>query len=263
MADTWFTSCTYTRVAPPELSSLSGTDPIVQFLQNMPYGEVARSLEARMQRLLLVATAENALLLMQWSERPGCKLPASGSLVCLDQVQLRAPVLQFLRQEPNSGPFAAPPDCSSSDCSARLMRTFPWEGECLLRRLPVAETAKNCNANSTCTDSDSATTRAGSDVCDSAETRRKPQKGLPIKDRSYQVHSLVRDFPSYGLAIVDKTSGRVFRSLDHRALAQEKKQNAAESQGQLLAFTPLPSRPGVFASIVSKQNASHCASCAF
>lgn len=261
VADAWFTGCIYARIPPTELSSVSGTDVVVQGLQMMPYGAVARSLEARLQRLLLLSTADNTLLLMEWSEGHTAVRTGSGNLVLLDQVRLPFHVLQFLRQEPEVETRSAPSADAGKVHGARLLRTFPWEADSLLRRTPADEPRRSDTTSASgCTDSDSSTTGGSSDACDSDGLGMQPPQRVRLEGgRNSQDASLIRDFPSYGLGLVDQNSGRILRSLDQQTL-QGQMQKKTDMQGQLLAVTPLPSHPGVLASIVRKVSPSqqHC-----
>lgn len=239
MADTWFTGCTYTRLTPPELSSLTETDPVVQFLQNMPYGTAARSLEARMQRLLLVATAKSALLLMQWSEKPKCKPPAFGNLLLVDEVLLPSPVLQFVRQEPKNAPFGGLDGCSFAENFARLMRAFPWEGENLVKSAGTRTRAVHKRGSTSDSECRANLRTSKTDL------QKQPKAKLTTGCESI---SLVRDFPTYGVGLVLRNSGNVLHSLNFNA---ERHQRIDPAEGQLLAITPLPALRGGLASLVS------------
>ncbi|CDJ59599.1 hypothetical protein EMWEY_00023380, partial [Eimeria maxima] len=157
LADVWLTGCTYTRLAPPHLSSVIGTDPIIQALQMMPFGEVARSLEAKMQRLLLLSAADNSLLLLQWRESGSDLITGSGNLVLLDQTRLPFPVLQFLRQEPEA-PLMA--DCQGNNIrerTCRVLRAFPWEGDLLVSKAALDD---QDSKGIDCSDSTTASSRS-------------------------------------------------------------------------------------------------------
>lgn len=250
VAGTWFTGCTYTRVAPPGLESVSGTDPVVQFLQIMPHGTVARSLEAKMQSLLLLSTADNSLVLMQWGQKRSNVWTDSGNLVVLDQVQLPCRILQFLRQDPGREARSSHSPESPYERGPRLQRTFPWEADLLLQPLPTAEATRSPNPRGRCPDSDCSTIGGYSDAGESDSLRHQPHVPHTLSAGTNRVGALIRDFRSYGLAVVEKNEGRVLRSLDEQIWQQSEHSNR-EVEGQVLAVTPLPSHPGVLASVRS------------
>ncbi|CDI75431.1 Myosin IJ heavy chain, putative [Eimeria praecox] len=246
LADVWLTGCTYTRLAPPHLSSLTGTDPIIQALQMMPFGEAARSLEAKMQRLLLLSTADNLLLLLQWSERGGDPITSSGNLVLLDQISLPFPVLQFLREGPEEGCCSADLQRLGIENRDRLLRAFPWEGESLLPPLPANAASQNRPGRASgYAESDDST--SGS-ACSSSDIDQSGVKSQTSSDAGYPsdpIQSLKRDFNTYRVAMVDKNTGRVVRELEPNNL--QPMPNNADSKGQVLAVTCLNS--GVLASV--------------
>ena len=252
VATKWFTGCTYTRIAPPVLGSVSGTDPVVQVLQTMPYGKLARSLEAKMQRLLLLSTADNCLLLMQWSESNSGTTTGSGNLVLLDQLRLPSPILQFLRKEPEGEGVCTNSILAGSERDLRLLRSFPWEADSLLRVLPTDESQpghsrRDCGS----TESDGSTIGGSSDAREGDGVDTQSQRPPVVKMQSYHIGSLSRDFRSYGLAMVEKRTGRVLRSLDEHTLNQLHKSTG--SQGQILSVAPLPSHPKVLVAIVRSE----------
>ncbi|KAL8441155.1 hypothetical protein Emed_007605 [Eimeria media] len=250
IADAWFTACTYTRVAARSLSSASGAGALAQFLQQMPYGRVARSLEARMQRLLLLSTAENKVLLMQYSEKRSCVPTAAGNLVLVDQVQLTHPILQFFRQVPGEeehGPLAA---AASPERHARLCRAFPWEADSLMPPLQSKNGTGLQRADSDdCVDSDGGRSNGSDDeVKCNGEVQKDNHKLAAVKTTNRQGGTLSEDFPSYGLGMVERSSGRIIHSLDKEAW-QDNEGDGKKNQGHLLAMTPLPSHPGHVASL--------------
>lgn len=258
VAGAWFTGCTCTRLPPPGMNSACGTDPVVQFLQTMPYGAVARSLEAKMQRLLLLSTADDALLLMQWSERRSSVVTGSGNLVLLDQLQMPSPVLQFLRREPSEETRASLERGTRLTHRGRLLRAFPWESEQLLPPVSAVEgSPRRGNGNEASTDKDGRSTGGCKGVGNSDEVNKQPQTGPTGGAAERHVGSLSTDFSSYGLAIVEKDSGRVLSSLRDLRLQRSENKKKDKLDEHFLAVTPLPSNPGVLASIVSKQSHNH------
>ncbi|KAL8453025.1 hypothetical protein Emed_001081 [Eimeria media] len=246
VARAWFTACTYVRVPPPGLRHASGSEPLVQFLQVMPHGPVARSLDAKMQRLLLLSTADNKLLLMQWSERPSCCGPTgAGNLVLLDQVQLPYSVLQFLREAPAEDLAAAPHERPK----LRLIRAFPWESDALMPRRASKEAPNFHSAcNEEFVESDVCTTSGSSDV-GSGGLRTNQQLSV---SRTEGIPDLRLNFPSYGIAIVKRScTGSVTRSLCEQAHPSHER-SSKQDEGHVVTVTALPSRPGLLASIVRK-----------
>ncbi|KAL8425226.1 hypothetical protein Efla_006544 [Eimeria flavescens] len=246
LADSWLTGCTYTRVPPAWVSRARCSKALMQFLQQMPNGPVARSLEAKMQRLLLFVTAENKLLLMQWSEKRTHITTGSGNLVLLDEIQLAYPVLQFLRQQPEEKETIGDSVTARSDRGARLLKAFPWESP-LLKHKPSLEEASRSNNYP---ESHADTTSGLSDAGCKARLSDHTQDSSTSRAKENQAGSLSLDFPSYGLAMVDRTSGRITHSLDQHAV-QPHLPETTDTQGHLLAITPLPSDPGLLASIWS------------
>lgn len=252
VADSWFTECTYARVAPPELGCVSFTDPVFQFLQTMPCGPVATALEGRMQRLLLLSTADSALLLMQWSESRSSASTGSGNLVLLDQIQLPSPVLQFLRQQPEETLDSDLAQDAQLRRRSRLFRAFPWEVDLLVQ--PVAHTQ---TPDSDASSNEQLSLSGSTTACSSEGERQQAGKGPPLvkKTRAIGAGSLARDFATYGVAIVLRNSCRVLRSLDPRTLQRVQCEETAE--GQVLAIAPLPSLSGLLAFLVSSQPRVH------
>lgn len=256
VAEEWFTGCTYTRLAPAALSSVSGTDPIIQALQLMPFGEVTRALEARMQRLLLLSTADDSLVLLQWSEGSCGLASGSGNLVLLDQIRLPFPVLQFLRQRPGRGTTWSCFEPSPGENEGRLLRSFPWEACSLLRTVSDNGTASDHPERvAENVDSDSSTTGGTTDTCDSEQGCTKSHGCSNIRFRFGEMRSLRRDFRSYEIALVDKRSGRILRDLGQDN--SRSSHDAAESGAEFLAVVPLPSLPGVLVSVVSNHVVRH------
>ncbi|KAL8441454.1 hypothetical protein Emag_007150 [Eimeria magna] len=246
VARAWFTVCTYIRVPPPGLHHANGSEPLVQFLQTMPHGPVARSLDAKMQRLLLLSTADDKLLLMQWSERRSCcGTTGAGNLVLLDQVQLPYSVLQFLREAPAEDLAAAPHERRKTS----LLRAFPWEADALMPRRASKEAPICHNThNEEIVESDVCTTSGSSDVGSGGlGTNQQLSVG-----RAEEESDLTHNFPSYGIAIIKKScTGCITRSLTeqrHSSYEHDSKQ----AEGHVVAVTALPSRPGLLASIVRK-----------
>ncbi|CDJ39888.1 Myosin IJ heavy chain, putative [Eimeria tenella] len=244
VAEEWFTGCTYTRLAPAALSSVSGTDPIIQALQLMPFGEVTRALEARMQRLLLLSTADDSLVLLQWSEGSCGLASGSGNLVLLDQIRLPFPVLHFLRKEPLPVSLSPQMADETNESDLRLLRVVPWEADSLVPRLIVGD--NSCN-NIDLSDS---TTASGSSTSDwkCGLERRRPQKSGHARTKERKLGLLLRDFPLYGIALVLSDGSRVLRSLDEVA-SQPRQNTTGDQESQLLAITPLPARSSVFTSL--------------
>ncbi|CDJ48978.1 FMVIB, related [Eimeria brunetti] len=240
LADVWLTGCTYVRLAPPHLGSITGTDPVIQVLQMMPFGEVARSVEAKMQRLLLLSTADNSLLLLQWSERKGDPTTASGNLVFLDQVRLPFSVLQFMREEPERGRGCLNSLGRDTKGNDRLLRAFPWEVESLLPATP-ADTAPEMHPGRTSVyaDSDGSTSESASGTPEGDQFGSKSRMPSDEESPRDQIGSLTRDFKSYGVAMVDKSTGRVIRALDPISL--QAPPDSADSKAQVLAVTCLNS----------------------
>ncbi|CDJ65369.1 hypothetical protein ENH_00004140 [Eimeria necatrix] len=256
VAEEWFTGCTYTRLAPAALSSVSGTDPIIQALQLMPFGEVTRALEAKMQRLLLLSTADDSLVLLQWSEGSCGFASGSGNLVLLDQIRLPFPVLQFMRQRPGRGTTWPCSEPSPGENEGRLLRSFPWEASSLLGTVSENGTAGDHPERiAENVDSDSSTTGGTTDTCDSEQGYTKSHGCSNIRFRLGGMRSLRRDFRSYEIALVDKRSGRILRDLDQDNLRSS--HDGAESGSEFLAVAPLPSLPGVLVSVVSNHVVRH------
>ncbi|CDJ68109.1 hypothetical protein, conserved [Eimeria necatrix] len=244
VAEEWFTGCTYTRLAPAALSSVSGTDPIIQALQLMPFGEVTRALEAKMQRLLLLSTADDSLVLLQWSEGSCGFASGLGSLVLLDQIRLPFPVLHFLRKEPLSVSLSSQTADEANESGLRLFRAVPWEADSLVASLIIGE-----NSRSSIDLSDS-TTASGSSISDwkCDLERRRPQKSGHARAKERKNGLLLRHFPLYGIALVLSNGSRVLRSLDEVA-SQPRQNTTGHQESQLLAITPLPARSSVLASL--------------
>lgn len=260
IGDAWFTGCTYAHIAPPVLSSVSGTDPVMQVLQMMPFANMARKFEATMQRLVLVSTADCALLLLRWSEKPTAVRTGSGSLVLLDQVRLPYPVLQFLRQEPQAWkPLTGQPEEVLLEHNCSIKRALPWEAELLVRQAVSDEALQGNTISDGIFRGSGSTTASGSSTNGGNSEGERPQRRIRSvsKGRGSHVGPLVRDFPSYGVGIVLKSSGRVLRSLDPQVL-HSAHGGTQEPEGQLLAITPLPTVLGVLASVVSKSARISC-----
>ncbi|KAL8271397.1 hypothetical protein Esti_004731 [Eimeria stiedai] len=241
VARAWFTVCAYMRIPPPELRHASGSESLVHFLQLMPYGPVAQSLDARMQRLLLFSTANNKLLLMQWSERRSCcGATGAGNLVLLDQVQLPYSVLQLLREVPAEDLAAAPHESPAIS----LPRAFPWEADALMPRRASKEASTFRNAcNEEFVESDACTTSGSRDV-GGGGLRNNQQLSV---SRAGEVSELSLHFPSYGIAIVSCT-GSITRSLTGQRHPNHER-NSKQHEGHVVAVTALPSRHGLLASI--------------
>ncbi|KAL8440934.1 hypothetical protein Emag_007605 [Eimeria magna] len=245
IADAWFTACTYTRIAALSSSSASGAGPLAQFLQQMPYGPVARSLDARMQRLILLSTAENKMLLMQYSEKQTCVATAAGNLVLVDQVQLAHPILQFFRQEPGEEKLGSHAAAASPERHARLRRAFPWEADSLMPPLQSergTELQRTDSKNNF--DSDGGTSNGF------GEAQKDHHEPVAVRTTNSQGKTLCKDFPSYGVGIAERSSGRIIHLLDKQAW-QDNEGDGKKNQGHLLAMAPLPSQPGHFASLWS------------
>ncbi|KAL8424895.1 hypothetical protein Efla_002845 [Eimeria flavescens] len=236
IATVWFTGCTYTRIPPPNLRRITRSHPLLQFLQLMPQGPAARSLDSRMQKLLLFSTADNELLVMQWSEKTTSIASDSGNLVLVEQLQLPHPILQFLRQEPEEGVVPLCASTSHINHPGSLLRALPWEANSLLLRLQCeTPSAFEGAENGGCFDSDAGVTRHRNRM--SFGGLRKTSIG---KTKESPIGSVIGDFPSYGLAIVEGSAGgRVLRSLSKQALQSNGPDNN-DSHGRLLAVTPLP-----------------------
>ncbi|KAL8436706.1 hypothetical protein ACSSS7_001492 [Eimeria intestinalis] len=240
VARVWFEACTYIRISPPGLRHASGSGPLVQFTQMMPHGPVARSLDARIKRLVLLSTADNKLSLMQWTDRPSCcGATNAGELVLLDQIQLPYSVLQFLREAPAE-------DSAHEGRSTRLMRAFPWEADALMPRGASKQAPTFQNAcNEEFVDSDACTTSGSSDV-GSGGLRNNPQLSVRSDE---EVADLKLGFPSYGIAIVKRTcTGSITRSLTEET-HPTRDRDSQQHEGHVVAVTALPSCPGVLASI--------------
>ncbi|CDI75430.1 hypothetical protein EPH_0005320 [Eimeria praecox] len=244
LADMWLTGCTYTRLAPPHLSSLTGTDPIIQALQMMPFGEAARSLEAKMQRLLLLSTADNLLLLLQWSERGGDPITSSGNLVLLDQITLPSPIMQFLRCEPEAPFMGACEGNDSQERTCRLLRVFPWEEDLLISKA-VTEDDQSTVIDSS--DSTSASSMSSNRWSGQVEGHRFQRSGQN-KAKSRSVGSLVRDFPSYGIAIVLTNSSGIAHTLDDRVLQRRQKKTCLQGS-EILAVASSRALSGFLVSL--------------
>ncbi|CDJ48979.1 Myosin IJ heavy chain, putative [Eimeria brunetti] len=244
LADVWLTGCTYTRLAPAHLSSLAGMDPVIQVLQMMPFGEVTRSVEAKMQRLLLLSTADNSVLLLQWSERTGDPITASGTLVLLDQVRLPSPVLQFLRHEPEIPFKEAYQGNHSQDHACRLLRAFPWEGDLLV---PKSTTDDEQSIGFDSSDSTSASSGNSKPWSSRVEGRRL-LRSAHNKAKGKNAGSLVRDFPYYGIAIVLAKGQGIMHTLDDQAL-QRRAQNTSLHESELLAVATSPAFSGLLVSL--------------
>ncbi|OEH77694.1 myosin heavy chain [Cyclospora cayetanensis] len=250
VAQAWFTGCTYTRIAPSRLSSITGTHPVIQVLQMMPYGTVTRSIEAKMQRLLLLSTADNSLLLLRWSERSTDTISGLGNLVLLHQLQLPSSVLQFLRQVPEDTMECGGVLSEHKDAEGRLKRSFPWDSEALLLNGQADEATQSYarqRNNGSRMDSDGSTIEGMSESWESdgyvAQSQPQARDGVTCTDSP----SLTRDFQHYGIALVEKSTGRIVRSLDQHTLQQLR--DGVHSKSQILAVTPLLSSPGVLVSI--------------
>ncbi|CDI82078.1 hypothetical protein, conserved [Eimeria acervulina] len=200
-----------------------------------------------MQRLLLLSTADNSLVLLQWSERSGDPITGSGNLVLLDQIRLPFPVLQFLREWPEKGCHVSNSEGIDIKNSARLLRAFPWEAESLLCAVPADAESPNPPARTSgYADSDGSTAQS---VCGNSEVdefgAKSRMPALDAGDPRDQIGSLTRDFKSYRVAMVDKTTGKVVRALDPSSL--QSLPDNTDSRNQVLAVTCLNS--GALASV--------------
>ncbi|CDI77584.1 hypothetical protein, conserved [Eimeria acervulina] len=198
----------------------------------MPFGETTRSLEAMMQRLLLLSTADNSLVLLQWNERNGDPITGSGSLVLLDQIRLPSPVLQFLRHDPETPIMEA---CYIHERACRLLRTFPWEGDLLVSK-SVAEDDQSKGIESSDSTSASST---GSNPWSCQVEGHRLQRSAHAKAKSRNVGSLIRDFPSYGIAIVLANGSRIVHTLDDKAMQRRQRKTSLQDSEVLAVSTSL------------------------